>query len=283
MHKASENTHAAVQIFDVWTAWHYSFISGSFKPDFWTSAVINGLRGPLNARKAWWDHTCFSLTQPKCEEGSQLAAPVSSVRCHPGARKIWNGAQRALSRIKWPLWRCWFGHARGERELPEDHLHYTWAMCNAIAGAGNGEGFLQHGLASEGRAVIHDRQQRCLEWSSCANATTQRSMLRTRTLAQRVNKGKSDKWVLSCDSDLGTHNPETVIHRSSCESYKKSHLRPEEHNTTCEFENAAFRQKNKPKYRLFNVFPFHCWRIFCSHCAFGRRQLLVIRCQSRYN
>lgn len=93
MHKASENTHAAVQIFDVWTAWHYSFISGSFKPDFWTSAVINGLRRPLNARKAQKDHTCFSLTQPKCKEGSQLPAPAGGVHCHPGERKMWNRVQ----------------------------------------------------------------------------------------------------------------------------------------------------------------------------------------------
>lgn len=88
MHKASENTHAAVQIFDVWTAWHYSFFSGSFKPDFWTSTVINGLRRPLNARKAQKDHTCFSLTQPKCKEGSQLPALVYTAIQEKGKREM---------------------------------------------------------------------------------------------------------------------------------------------------------------------------------------------------
>lgn len=89
-------------------------------------------------------------------------------------------------RIKWPLqWHC-FGPTRGEQELPEDplllhsgdlqfnSLHWEW-------------GSLHQGLASEGHAVIHGHQQRCLDQTSKASATIQRSMLGTRTLSQHVN------------------------------------------------------------------------------------------------
>lgn len=144
MHKASENTHAAVQIFDVWTAWHYSFISGSFKPDFWTSAVINGLRRPLNARKAQKDHTCLSLTQPKYKEGSQLPAPAGGVHCHPGERKMWNGVQRT-----------------GAPRRPPTNS--SRVICNSVVCTENREALLQQHSASEGHTIIHSHQQHCLE------------------------------------------------------------------------------------------------------------------------
>lgn len=171
MHKASENTHAAVQIFDVWTAWHYSFISGSFKPDFWTSAVINGLRRPLNARKAQKDHTCFSLTQPKCKEGSQLPAPAGGVHCHPGERKTWNGAQRTGASRRHPY-------------------HSTWVICNTTACTGNREGFLQQGSPSEGHTVIHSHQQYCREQTSKASVLSRGQCLGPELYSHVLTKWK---------------------------------------------------------------------------------------------
>lgn len=101
--------------------------------------------------------------------------------------------------------------------------------------------------------------QSCLECTAKTNAAIQRSMLKTRTLSQRVNKVKSDNWMLSCKPDLGIHrrcDPEAVIHRNSCESHTEGHLKPQEHNSTCEFENATYRL-NQSTNSLTS-----CWRIF---------------------